>query len=61
MRETDVSAKRLLKHDKRVANGAYVAKLSLNAIPESGVDNLGVVPDAIDGRSRIEASNTGVE
>ena len=56
-----MSAKRLLNHDKRMANGAYMAKLSLDAVPESGVDNLGVVPDAIDGRSRIEANNTGVE
>ena len=61
MRETDVSAKRLLEHDKRVANGAYVAKLPLDAVPESGVDYLGVVHDAIDGRSCVEASNTGVE
>ena len=56
-----MSAKELLNHDERVANGAYVAKLPLDAVPESGVDYLGVVPDAIDGRSRIEASNTGVE
>ena len=38
-----------------------MTELPLDAIPESGVDNLRVVPDAIDGRSRIEASNTGVE
>ena len=49
-----------MNYDKRMANRAYVAKLSLNAIPESGVDNLGVVPDAIDGRSCVEASDTGV-
>ena len=44
-----------------MANGAYMTELPLDAIPESGVDYLGVVPDAIDGRSRIKASNTGVK
>ena len=60
-RETGTLAKRLPIHEEKENDDAYVTKLSLDAIPESGIDNLGVVPDAIDGRSRIEANNTGVE
>ena len=37
-----------------------MTELPLNAVPESGVDYLGVVPDTINGRSCVEASGIGV-